>query len=116
MSKLDPKVVLGLVENDCSFAESLIDKVFETLESDIKDLQDLLAKGDFENLEINAHSIKGASRIFGPSKFMDVSYLLECAASEKDSEACKIHLKNVVEEKSQFCELLNELRKEIAKM
>ena len=54
-----------MVENDCSFAESLIDKVLKLWKVTSKDLQDLLAKG-FENLEINAHSIKGPVVSLGP--------------------------------------------------
>ena len=67
-----------------SYAVQLIPKFLENREKDIKEVEDSLAKKDFETIERLGHSMKGSGSIYGFDGITELGKMIEASAKNKN--------------------------------
>lgn len=90
-----------------SYAVGLIPNFLDNRQKDIKEINELLEKGDFETIERLGHSMKGSGSIYGFDGITKLGKVIESSAKNKSVE----EIKNVLAELKDYLnrvEIVNE--------
>jgi len=85
----DRQGMLRRLMNDEELATAVMDSFLEDIPKQIQALQDYLKTGDAPSVELQAHTIKGASANVGGEALRAVAWEMEQAAKSKDLESAE---------------------------
>jgi HPt (histidine-containing phosphotransfer) domain-containing protein len=69
---------------DLAFYKALLQDFFNTYSKHPKKIIQFVSEGDYHSAELEAHSLKGTSRMLGLEKVYDMAFQMELSLKEKD--------------------------------
>src|SRR6056297_4089166 len=69
---------------DLTFYRGLLKDFFDTYSNHADKIIQFVSEGDYKSAELEAHSLKGTSRMLGFEKVYDIAFQMELSLKEKD--------------------------------
>jgi len=107
---VDMERLMEVVAGDKEFEKELIHLFREEILLRRMSMEKALEAGDMETLRKEAHSAKGSSGNIGAANLQDIAAKLQHSAEEKDKEACRKFLAELIIEKERVLKYLDELK------
>ncbi len=107
---VDKERLMEVVAGDKEFEKELIILFREELLIRGNSMEKALDAGDMETLRKEAHSTKGSSGNIGAANLQDIAAKLQHSAEEKDKEACRKFLAELMIEKERVLKYLDDLK------
>ncbi|MFP4460585.1 MAG: Hpt domain-containing protein [Thermotogota bacterium] len=75
---------------DLAFYKGLLQDFFDTYSNHAEKIIQFVSKGDYQAAELEAHSLKGTSRMLGFEQAYDIALKLEMSLKEKNEEMIRL--------------------------
>ncbi len=83
------KELLNSLDNDKKLLQEIVIDYFEVVNNYINEIETAISAENYEEIEINAHSLKGSSLNFAANQFAEVTNKIEIAGKEENIEVAK---------------------------
>ena len=84
--------LLNNLDNDKELLQEIMEGYLEETNNYIQEIETAINAGNYEEIKINAHSIKGSSLNISANQFAEVAKEIEFAGKEKKYRSCEIRI------------------------